>query len=106
VSFRDGKADSTKLVFTIELDELLDMWGEPDTIIPYGYTRWGHMEILLTYKTSSDYFGVLTSCEEPELGPNHLTVFHISSARSISTDLEMPWTGYTDDLPDCTIFQP
>jgi hypothetical protein len=67
------------------------------------------MEILLTYEASADYFGVLTSCREPELGPNNLIRYHISAAPESIPRLpseEIPWTGYTDDLPDCSIFQP
>ena len=107
INFRQGGVDSVKLIFTIRLDELINKWGEPNSVIPFSYTHWGDMEILLDYGESRGYFGVLTSCSEPELTPDKLVRFHFSARPgTISRDFELPWSGYASDLPDCTIFQP
>lgn len=107
IDFRQGEVDSVKLIFTIQLDELINKWGEPNSVIPFSYTHWGDMEILLDYGESRGYFGVLTNCSKPELMSDNLVAFHISARPgTISREFEMPWSGYSSELPDCAIFQP
>ena len=107
VSFRDGMADGVWLHFETELSTLVQTYGEPLLIAPWSYTRFGDMTFHIIFPDVEGYFTAITRCDSPELVASTRIIGHSSTVEEPYISGEaLEWQGYTDALPDCTIFQP
>lgn len=109
IVFRGNRVWSVYLSFSISLGELIDTFSNPVTVMPWFYTRFGSEIFALHYPDLSGYFEAWTSCSNPELLPDTEVKAYLNRA-SVNEDVYkesmIPWEGYTDALPDCTVFQP
>ena len=107
VSFRDGLASSIGLGFETQLSVLVQTYGEPVMVDPLSYNRFGDMTFHIFFPNVEGYFTAYTRCDNPKLIASTRILRYTSTVdKPFISDEVIKWHGYTDDLPDCTIFQP
>jgi hypothetical protein len=103
---------SEHLTFAISLEELLGAFGAPMAVSPNRFTRFGSEIFALIYQNPPGHFEAWTACDAPELSADTAVraYTHMNMTKSNFKDDYagpiLPWDGYTDELPDCTVFQP
>lgn len=113
IVFREGRVWAVYLTFAISLDDFLSTFGNPTAIYPAKYTRFGSEVFDFAYQDPIGDFEVWTLCEDPSLSAdNDVRAYSYRvTTESDPTDHHhvypaIPWDGYTDELPDCTVFHP
>lgn len=107
IGFRNGIADSVWLYFETQLSVLLETYGEPFIVTPLSYTRFGDMTFRIFFLETEGNFVAITRCDSPELVASTRIIGYSSTAdEQFISDESIQWQGYTDNLPDCSSFQP
>jgi hypothetical protein len=106
VTFGEGQVNMVSISFIVNLGTIIQIYGNPSFVVPYGYNNWGNMHYLIAFEKAEGYFVATTLCDKPLLEADTSIIGHFSYLKTpyISSDI-INWQGYTSDLPDCTIFQ-
>lgn len=107
IGFHEGSASSVWFSFATEFKVLVDLYGEPEFVVPLTYTRWGTMRFKVFFRNVDGYFVASTDCMEPHLVADTEVIGYTSTIYPLYHPYDViMWKGYTDKLPDCTYFQP
>lgn len=107
ISFQNGIAYSIWLRFETRLSTLVQTYGEPILVDPLSYTQFGDMTFRIFFPNVDGYFTAFTRCENAELIASTRINGYTSTIEELHiSEKALQWQGYTDNLPDCTIFQP
>ncbi len=107
ISFHNGLASSVGLGFETQLSVLVEIYGEPVMVDPLSYNRFGDLTFQIFFPNIEGYFTAYTQCDNPELVASTRILRYTSTVDDpFISDEVVEWQGYTDELPDCTTFQP
>jgi hypothetical protein len=109
VTFNSNRLRSLEIHFSLPLEDLIDILGSPQFAFPFTYNHSFQMKYHLIFPNVLGRFSALTDCKQPKLLPQTPVIYYIyrdDPKFNSPTAPYVVWQGYTDNLPDCSIFTP
>jgi hypothetical protein len=109
MDFNANHLKTLEVHFWLPLEDLINVLGNPQFALPFTYNHSFQMEYHLIFLNVSGHFSALTDCKQPKLLPDTPVIYYIYRDDPKFNSPTVPyvvWQGYTDKLPDCSIFTP